>query len=560
MLKKMARNTDCLQTESLHASETDSLLPFDQEATTSIRSCPCRPGYQARRVRSKGAVLVIIWYLLASACVIFVQTNTTFIDGYNFETVNGVVFTVLLVIAGWLADVYFGRYKVMKVSIWIMWLGSVGGTLLLVIYSLSSVDALKYVSIVVAYACVTIGYVGFIVNAIPFGTDQMLGASSEIISAFIHWFAWAYYTGNVSGYIVSFLPCIGMGDDQTCLASMLFAAAVSSVALCLDFLCQNWLVIEPVSQNPLKSIYSVLKYAATHKHPARRSALTYWEEDIPSRIDLGKSKYGGPFTTEQVEDVKTFFRLLVVSVAISFFVYPLNLFGESLSMFASHFQQLKILPHEKGCYNIDFSFSVYYVTLILAIPVYELAIYPLARNWIPSTLKRVGIAAFGTIIVASVAPSVDMVGHAHTNATVECMFVVNRTASSVVDINFLWVGIPLSIVSGIELVFFYAALLEFLCAQAPHTMKGLIIGLSFASVLGLSPALTGVTLTAWTHAWSQPVTYPTCAFWFYLFIIVVTVVGLVMFGIVAKWYKKRERDELFDEQKLVEDYYNKYIH
>ena len=30
--------------------------------------------------------------------------------------------------------------------------------------------------------------------------------------------------------------------------------------------------------------------------------LTYWEEDIPPRIDLGKLKYGGPFTTEEVED------------------------------------------------------------------------------------------------------------------------------------------------------------------------------------------------------------------------------------------------------------------
>ena len=29
--------------------------------------------------------------------------------------------------------------------------------------------------------------------------------------------------------------------------------------------------------------------------PERRSAFTYWEEDIPRRIDLGKSKYGGPF-------------------------------------------------------------------------------------------------------------------------------------------------------------------------------------------------------------------------------------------------------------------------
>ena len=38
-----------------------------------------------------------------------------------------------------------------------------------------------------------------------------------------------------------------------------------------------------------------------------------------------------------------------------------------------------------------------------------------------------------------------------------------------------------------------------------------------------------------------------------------TVVGLVMFGIVAKWYKKRERNELFEEQRFVEDFYYKYI-
>ena len=73
-------------------------------------------------------------------------------------------------------------------------------------------------------------------------------------------------------------------------------------------------------------------------------------------------------------------------------------------------------------------------------------------------------------------------------------------------------------------------------------MKGLIAGLPF-SALGLAYALTGATLTMWTHAWSPPVTYPTCAFWFYLFIIVVTVVGLVMFGIVAKLVVQEEGEE-----------------
>ena len=40
-------------------------------------------------------------------------------------------------------------------------------------------------------------------------------------------------------------------------------------------------------------------------YPRNRSALTYWEKEYPSHIDLGKEKYGGPFSEEEVENVKT---------------------------------------------------------------------------------------------------------------------------------------------------------------------------------------------------------------------------------------------------------------
>ena len=60
----------------------------------------------------------------------------------------------------------------------------------------------------------------------------------------------------------------------------------------------------PQSFNPCKLIFRVLKYARLHKYPERHSALTYWEQNIPSHIDLGMSKWGGPFIAEdQVEDV-----------------------------------------------------------------------------------------------------------------------------------------------------------------------------------------------------------------------------------------------------------------
>ena len=44
----------------------------------------------------------------------------------------------------------------------------------------------------------------------------------------------------------------------------------------------------------------------------QRSAFTYSDDEKPSRFDYAKERYGGPFTTEQVEDVKTFVRILTL--------------------------------------------------------------------------------------------------------------------------------------------------------------------------------------------------------------------------------------------------------
>ena len=48
----------------------------------------------------------------------------------------------------------------------------------------------------------------------------------------------------------------------------------------------------------------------------------------PPRIDLGKHKYGGPFTYEQVEDVKTFYMLLQLTV----YLFGFQLSGDGYSL------------------------------------------------------------------------------------------------------------------------------------------------------------------------------------------------------------------------------------
>ncbi len=170
--------------------------------------------------------------------------------------------------------------------------------------------------------------------------------------------------------------------------------AVSILCCSIFLLAPKWLIIEPKSPQSLKTIYQVLKFAAKHKAPLNRSALTYWEEDVPSRMDLAKSRYGGPFTTEQVEDVKTFFKIIVMQIPL-FFV--------SLS-----YWKTARLDHQPAASSINectlvlISLFTYHpwVCVMLVTLISEFIVYPLVKIEPPSILKQIGFACF-IIVVAN---------------------------------------------------------------------------------------------------------------------------------------------------------------
>ena len=95
---------------------------------------------------------------------------------------------------------------------------------------------------------------------------------------------------------------------------------------------RHWFTSDTGLKNPYKTVFKIINFARKHKHPLRRSAFTYCDNYIPSRLDFAKERYGGPFTTEQVENVKTFLRILIVLFAIgpvfalevpgSYFLFP----------------------------------------------------------------------------------------------------------------------------------------------------------------------------------------------------------------------------------------------
>ena len=153
-------------------------------------------------------------------------------------------------------------------------------------------------------------------NMLPFTPDQMIGASADELSAVIQWYCCWIWCSTTLLFLGSF-PCVlqllpkqvQILSDFSVIVLITFASLSVSIALVIDCLYHKWLKMYRTTSRPLKLIFQVLNYAQKNKYPQLRSAFTYIDEEQPSRLDFGKHKFGGPFTEEEVEDVKTVFRL-----------------------------------------------------------------------------------------------------------------------------------------------------------------------------------------------------------------------------------------------------------
>ena len=294
----------------------------------------------ARRTFLPGHVVVII-------CSITIQLSnlarTNHLERHEHSCSKLVILAALALLflsyplLGYIADVCLTRYQVVKCSfIMLIVVCTIGVLLFLVILSanianiteifrtnIKSHYLIHNIPMVLLLALITTGVGLFEANAIQFGLDQLLEAPTPKLIAFIHWYYWtqnavqlvAMYLGIclvANKIILASLSKYKSREILNNLAFMLFAilglAAVGSLVLLHK--SKRHLYILRAGLNPFKNIYKVLKYSWYHKVPQHRSAFTYWEEDIPRRIDLGKNKYGGPFTNEEVEDTKTFLRIL----------------------------------------------------------------------------------------------------------------------------------------------------------------------------------------------------------------------------------------------------------
>ena len=385
---------------------------------------------------SRGTTLVLVWSALMSFASWSFKANLILLLPFPDTKLNNhlaeayATLLVLLPVAGWIGDSWLGRYRAITTGVFLLasaFLASLISFVMLQFNWTIPAFALMCISLPAA----TFGGALYFISSLPFVIDQMIGASTDDIIAAIQWYGWAFALGIAAQYLPICL--ITVTEQQYILLSYLFLSFFNiSAVLITDRLCYTWFNVHYKKSNPFKIIFKVINYARKTKYPERRSAFTYIDEEEPSRLDYGKHKFGGPFTEEEVEDVKTILRLLPLF---------LSAFGALAGYnwgYKDHFQPHIISTAKEllPCVERLEKLGVY-LSAVIWFPVYRFMMFPLFRNRIPSLMKRAGTGFVLCLLGTLLDLTLDTIGHLHSNNT-HCMFDTNSVSINTLPIPLYW--------------------------------------------------------------------------------------------------------------------------
>ena len=439
---------------------------------------------------SKSIVLLLFWYFF----IIFVYNLIIVLSVQIRLKENGlallakafvaIAFLCLAPVASFVADVKFGRFKTLVSSTYVIIVSNIvlivgiGGVLFIGL----NFNYLYYIFATLtgtgslASVC---GMVFFLCNIIQFGTDQLRDAPTRYSVIFLYAIYWC---DSISKLLTIFVSLPGHNihfhtyEDNLKLSLLVTACgcfvALSILVLFIVHKKKHWLLTEHLGGNPYLLTWRVVKFAAQHNKPIKRSAFTYCESNYPSRLDFGKQRYGGPFTTEQVEDVKTFLNILKVLSCLGPVFF--------LEQCTVHFRH--------GIHHYYYSTDFWKVQIFngvlspaLAVISVPLLMKCFLRRCFPSIFKRMGFSIacllfiflvyilYNAIITRDFINSGNFLVHCKFNDT---KYLISSSATSILLLE--------NVSDFICRLLLYISVWEFICCQSPQHMKGLLFGLLYA--------------------------------------------------------------------------------
>ena len=488
-------------------------------------------------VNSKGALLVLLWSTVMFIHLFFMEdyvSKELSLDAVsshiNISTPTHYVAPLTFLVIGLVADICVGRYKIIVASIYCAFIGWI--TLCVSFYVTH--EYAHFTLVAVGYLVSYVGAAGILSIAIPFNIDQMIGATADELSTIIYWHFFGY---PLARSLTKISHCLTTFEDKKIIGLCVSGVAIT-IVMVTYYLLRNHLDTTPLLTNPFKLIVKVLNYARKNKYPRHRSALTYWEESAPSRLDLGKDKYGGPFTEEEVEDVKTFFRFLPLLVCL-FGVTVVNIVLPSLHV------SNNIVDSKDYC--ILHSESIIYLILSILLGTYKIVFSKHCYRYVPSMLKRIGLGLCLLLLCVIVLVAMDLQDYNTANNCTLLHTVYNDTTT----IDYVFVQVS-RIICGVGTVTVISTSLELTVAQSPVHMRGLTVGMWFGAI-GVFIILSYAIYIPYTLIHSH------CTLYYHVTVSVCVVVTISVYGVLAKHYNLRTRNDPVNIPHIVATVYERYI-
>ena len=462
-------------------------------------------------------------------------------------SVNGIILlssSLFCPIYGWLADRRLGRYKTVHYSMLIMWICALLATLgELLGYVSTTYDIHIKVWVFRSLSIVmTLGFGGFLSNIAQLGIDQLTDASSSEIMSFILWYIWTLYISGLSLQYIS--DCVASEYSMFYIKTLVIAVCLT-LALCLDFLCQHWLVKEEVIGQSFRETIKIIKYALQN----RRLRYDFENEDIlPSQFDIAKHQYGGPFTAQKVENVRTFLWMAAIAAAggiVFGAIMPIEYAREKLQHRWDGFNEVTGLV---GCYNKLTIRYTDYIFVVMLVVLYEFFIHPFFHRCLPkgSILSKF---LLGTVLfilwILSLLTIEAVAFHKQlslSNSSHQCIF-YDENPKVKIDRKLLLIP---DIISGASCLLLVTMALEFIWAQTPSTMKGLMFGTVYA-ILGLNTLLQSAIALPFLFIdkLSAVNWHPlTCGIWYFIMEATILFTVLIVIAVIIKRYRKRSVNQM----------------
>ena len=527
------------------AKEDTALLKNESSLVNlpSCFSCICKK-HQQSCFHSKQVLLILFWqfsvFMASTMLTCSFLSLPTVASHFIIWDILQLIVYVFYPVLGYLGE-RFLRYKLLMIGIFLssvsFSINMVLTTMILMARSGSDLQFYLCISYIIVSFPGTCGFGIFISNIAQFAASQIQFAPSADLAAFARWGTCSMAIGIALPILFIVLCTSSYISTIWLLLPQLVCLSMMIIATLIVALTRHQLIIEyaPYS-DPVKLILQVLRYSWKHKYPLRRSAFAY-DDGYVSRIDLGKCRYGGPFTTEQVESVKCFLRIVIIPLC---HVLIPRYCSRTLGKY-----YIRNIENPNFLQNLLLKFPSAIECFVagICVALFQSIIVPYFPRCVVTIQKRILIGIFFFCLAAASTTVIRFnIDYSQINFNYTDNFNTEDEVWSyhlnVVPILLIGFGIFFNLTSQLELLF----------AQVPYSMLGILVGIVQLE-LGVPVLMDFIgEFTQASNHWE-----------YFLVITVLAVISLIVCSLAVYCYKHRQGNEPSDinVRSKIEEIFNR---